>query len=108
MASKKLYKITFFNAGKIYELYARQVSSGSLWGFTEINELVFDVNEGLVVDPTEERLRDEFAHTKSLHLPMQSIVRIEEVDRKGQTAIRDATTGERVVTPFPMPAKPAR
>ena len=108
MASKKLYKITFFNAGKIYELYARQVSSGSLWGFTEINELVFDVNEGLVVDPTEERLRDEFAHTKSLHLPMQSIVRIEEVDRKGQTAIRDATTGEKVVMPFPMPAKPGR
>lgn len=108
MASKKLYKITFFNAGKIYELYARQVNSGALWGFTEIAELVFDVNEGLVVDPTEERLRDEFANTKALHLPMQSIVRIEEVDRKGQTAIRDATTGERVVTPFPMPAKPAR
>ena len=108
MASKTLYKITFFNAGKIYELYARHVGSGAIWGFTEISELVFDVNEGLVVDPTEERLRDEFVHTKSLHLPIQSIVRIEEVDRKGQTAIRDATTGERVVTPFPMPAKPAR
>ncbi len=106
MASKKLYKVTFFNAGKIYELYARQVGSGALWGFTEISELVFDVNEGLVVDPTEERLRDEFAHTRTLHLPMQSIVRIEEVDRKGQLAIRDAATGERVVTPFPMPAKP--
>jgi hypothetical protein len=69
---------------------------------------VFDVNEGLVVDPTEERLRDEFANTRVLHLPMQSIVRIEEVDRKGQTAIRDAATGEKVVMPFPMPAKPPR
>jgi hypothetical protein len=39
---------------------------------------------------------------------MQSIVRIEEVDRKGQLAIRDATTGEKVVMPFPMPSKPAR
>jgi hypothetical protein len=37
---------------------------------------------------------------------MQSIVRIEEVEKKGQSAIRDATTGEKVVTPFPMPAKP--
>jgi len=108
MAGKKLYKITFFNAGKIYELYARQVNSGALWGFTEISELAFDVNEGLVVDPTEERLRDEFAHTTALHLPMQSIVRIEEVDRKGQLAIRDAATGEKVVMPFPFPAKPAR
>ena len=108
MATKPLYKVTFLNAGKVYELYARQVASGALWGFTEVRELVFDVNEGLVVDPTEERLRDEFAGTRALHLPMQSIVRIEEVEAKGKTSIRDAATGESVVTHFPLPAKPAR
>lgn len=106
MTTRILYKITFLNAGKIYELYARRVAASSLWGFTEVSDLVFDVNEGLVVDPTEERLRDEFAHTRVLHLPMQSVVRVEEVDRKGQLSIRDAGTGEKVVTPFPMPAKP--
>lgn len=108
MTARILYKVTFLNAGKIYEIYARQVASGALWGFTEVRELVFDVKEGLVVDPTEERLRDEFAQTRALHLPMQSIVRIEEVEAKGPTAIRDADTGEKVVTPFPMPAKPGR
>jgi len=104
--SKPLYKVTFLNAGRIYELYARRVSSGTLWGFTEVADLVFDVHAGVVVDPTEERLRDEFGNTRVLHLPMQSIVRIEEVEKKGQSAIRDAATGETVVTPFPMPAKP--
>ncbi|MBW3550217.1 MAG: DUF1820 family protein [Proteobacteria bacterium] len=104
--AKTLYKVTFLNAGKVYELYARQVASGALWGFTEVSELVFDVHEGVVVDPTEERLRDEFGNTRVLHLPMQSIMRIEEVERKAQSAIRDATTGEKVVTPFPLPAKP--
>lgn len=104
--AKTLYKVTFFNAGRVYELYARQVVSGALWGFTEVSDLVFDVNAGVVVDPTEVRLRDEFSGTRVLHLPMQSIVRIEEVERKGQSAIRDASTGERVVTPFPLPAKP--
>ncbi len=104
--AKPLYKVTFFNAGKIYELYARQVGASSLWGFTEVGELVFDVNESVVIDPTEERLRDEFAGTRVLHLPMQSIVRVEEVDHKGQSAIRDAQSGEKVVTPFPVPAKP--
>jgi hypothetical protein len=104
--AKPLYKVTFLNAGKVYELYARQVTSGALWGFTEIRELVFDVHAGVVVDPTEERLRDEFGGTSALHLPMHSIVRIEEVERKGTSAIRDATTGEKVVTPFPMPARP--
>jgi hypothetical protein len=104
--AKTLYKITFLNAGKIYELYAHKVSAGTLWGFTEVAELVFDVHDGVVIDPTEERLRDEFGNTRVLHLPMQSIVRIEEVEKKGQSAIRDAATGEKVVTPFPMPAKP--
>lgn len=103
---KALYKVTFFNAGKIYELYARQVSSSGLWGFTEVRDLVFDVHDGIVVDPTEERLRDEFGQTQALHLPMQSIVRIEEVERKGAAAIRDAASGEKVVTPFPLPARP--
>lgn len=104
--AKPLYKVTFLNAGKVYELYARQVTSGALWGFTEIRELVFDVHGGVVVDPTEERLRDEFGGTSALHLPMHSIVRIEEVERKGASAIRDAATGEKVVTPFPLPARP--
>jgi len=58
---KPLYKVTFHNAGRIYELYARKVASGALWGFTEVSELVFDVHDGMVIDPTEERLRDEFA-----------------------------------------------
>ncbi|MCY7313434.1 MAG: DUF1820 family protein [Pseudoxanthomonas sp.] len=104
--AKPLYKITFLNHGKVYELYARRVSASHLWGFTEVGELVFDVHDGIVVDPTEERLREEFSGTRVLHLPMQSIVRIEEVERKGQSVIRDAESGERVVTPFPLPAKP--
>jgi len=104
--AKSLYKITFLNQGKVYELYARHVSSSHLWGFTEVGELVFDVHDGMVVDPTEERLREEFSGTRVLHLPMQSIVRVEEVERKGQSMIRDAESGERVVTPFPLPAKP--
>jgi len=108
MASKTLYKVTFLNHGKIYELYARQVASSALWGFTEISELAFDVAASVVVDPTEERLRDEFGGTRRLHLPMQSIVRIEEVERRGALTIRDASTGEKVVTPFPLPLKPPR
>ena len=103
---KTLYKVTFLNHGKVYEVYAQRVASSTLWGFTEVADLVFDVHTGVVVDPTEERLREEFAGTRVLHLPMQSIVRVEEVEKKGQSAIRDAATGEAVVTPFPLPAKP--
>jgi hypothetical protein len=106
MRPRKLYKVTFLHLGKCYELYARQVDTSPLWGFTQVGELVFEpVGSGLLVDPTEERLREEFADTRVLHLPMQSIVRIEEVERKGTLVIRNAGDGEKV-TPFPMPPKP--
>jgi hypothetical protein len=104
MHNKPLYKVTFLHLGKSYELYARRVSSSALWGFTEVADLVFEPADGLVVDPTEERLREEFKDTRVLHLPMQAIVRIEEVERKGQLAIRDAGGGEKI-TPFPMPPR---
>jgi hypothetical protein len=104
MSPRILFKVTFHNAGKVYELYARRVvASGSLLGFVEVADLVFDAREGVVVDPTEERLREEFAHTRALHLPMHAVIRVEEVERKGTSAIRDAATGERVVMPFPLP-----
>ena len=102
MAAKKLYKIVFLNQGKVYELYARSISSSDLWGFTCVAELEFGAREGVLVDPTEERLREEFSDTKVLHLPMHSIVRIEEVATRGPAAIRDGHTGGKIVT-LPLP-----
>jgi hypothetical protein len=105
MRTRKLYKVTFLHLGKSYELHARHVATSALWGFTEVGELEFDPpGEGLVVDPTEERLRDEFKDTRVLHLPMQAVVRIEEVERKGALSIRDAADGQKVM-PFPLPPK---
>jgi hypothetical protein len=104
---KKLFKITFLSQGKSIELYARHVASSALWGFTEVGELVFDPPGEGIVDPTEERLREEFKDTTVLHVPIQAIVRIEEVVRRGPLAIRDATGGDKVVMPFPMaPPRP--
>ena len=48
---------------------SRGVTSSGLWGFIEVSELVFETNEGLVVDPTEEKMRQEFEHARVLHLP---------------------------------------
>lgn len=102
MRTKTLFKITFLSQGKSYELYARSVQSSDLWGFTTVSELVFDETpNSLIVDPAEEKLRDEFKDTKVLHLPIQSILRIEEVEKRGTAVIRDATSGDKI-TPFPI------
>lgn len=102
MSQKSIYKVVFLNHGKIYEIFARRVSSSDLWGFTCVSELEFAPRDSLLVDPTEERLREEFQRTRVLHLPMHSIVRIEEVAERGTAAIRDDKTGDKVVH-LPLP-----
>ncbi len=106
--SKPTYKIIFLNHGKVYELYARNADSSGLMGFVAVRELIFSEPASLVIDPTEERLRDEFAGVKCLHIPMHSVVRIEEVEKTGACLIRDRDSGEKI-TQFPMsPHHPKR
>jgi hypothetical protein len=101
MTEKPLYKIIFLNHGKVYELYSEGVTSSGLFGFVEVSNLVFESGDALVVDPTEEKLRQEFENAKVLHLPIQSVLRVEEVEKRGQCIIRDRKSGEKV-TPFPI------
>ena len=55
MAASHIFKVMFVNQGKVYEIYARKVSHGSLFGFIEVEELVFGERSSVVVDPTEEQ-----------------------------------------------------
>jgi len=96
-----VYKIVFYNHGKVYELFAERVDSSHLYGFVEAAELVFEADAKVVVDPTEEKLRDEFAQTEKLLLPLQSVIRIEKVSKRGSCKIRDRKTGDKV-TPLPL------
>ena len=101
MADKKMYRVSFLTHGKVYELYCTGVTSSGLWGFVEISGMVFDTGDSMVVDPTEEKLRDEFEGVEVLHVPMHAVLKVEEVRKKGQAVIRDRESGEKV-TPFPM------
>ncbi|QOC24023.1 DUF1820 family protein [Wenzhouxiangella sp. AB-CW3] len=97
-----MYKVSFLNQGKVYELFARKVSGSDLsYGFIEVSELVFEDDSGMVIDPTEERLREEFADVEVLHVPMHSVIRVEQVKKRGTCVIRDTQTGEKV-TPLPV------
>ena len=98
-----LYKVIFLNRSKVYELYARDVYSSEIYGFIYVAELVFDQNTTIVIDPAEEKLKDEFANVNVLHLPMQSVIRIEEVKKKMSCKIRDIKKGENIAHFPPMP-----
>jgi len=90
MSNKTLYKIVFVSQGQVYEVYAREVSHGGLFGFIEVEELVFGERTSVVVDPSEERIKSEFENVKRTYLPMHSIIRIDEVEKQGTSKITKA------------------
>ncbi|KAB7619742.1 DUF1820 family protein [Alkalilimnicola sp. S0819] len=100
MNKQRIYKVIFFCQGQVYEVYARSVAQGGLLGFVEIEELIFGERTQVVVDPSEEKLKDEFAGVKRSYIPMHSVIRIDEVEKEGKGKISDAGGN---VTPFPMP-----
>ena len=104
MASSHILKVLFVREGKVWEIYAKKVSHGSLFGFLEVEDFVFDTRSSVVVDPSEERVRAEFEGVKRTWLPLHSVLRVDEVKKGGSSKITayDGTN----VAQFPMPVMP--
>jgi hypothetical protein len=94
MTANTIYKIIFLNQNKIYEIYAKYVSSDlEMYGFIEVGDIIFNNNSGIVVDPSEEKLKSEFAGVKKTFIPMHAIYRIDEVDKEGISKISEQVGG---------------
>lgn len=106
MSKKTLYKIIFSNQGKVYEVYSRSIAQSEMFGFIEFEELVFGENSGVLVDPSEERIKAEFHSVKRSYVPMHSVFRIDEVLQEGTSKIRELNSSNNstgnVVSPFPQ------
>lgn len=101
---KNIYRVNFINQGKVYEVFARSVYQGDLYGFVVIEQLIFGERSTVVVDPGEERLKNEFQSVRRSFVPMHAIIRIDEVEKEGPARIHEL--GDRV-TPFPPAYPPA-
>ncbi|XOV90396.1 MAG: DUF1820 family protein [Pseudomonadota bacterium] len=102
MPMEPIYKVIFYNQGEIYEVFARQIYQSDLYGFIEIEEMVFGERSKVVVDPSQEKLKAEFEDVNRSYIPMHSIVRIDEVAKEGIARISEAKGSN--IAPFPMPA----
>lgn len=102
MSKQPIYKIIFYNQGKVYEVYARSVHQGAMFGFIEIEKLVFGEKSEIVVDPSEENLKSEFEDVVRTYIPMHFVVRVDEVSKSGSGKISDVPEGSSNVTPFPV------
>ncbi|MFT4676562.1 MAG: hypothetical protein ACJAX5_002139 [Patiriisocius sp.] len=103
MSETPIYKVIFVNQGQIFEIFARQIYQSDLYGFIELEELVFGERSQMLVDPSEERLKAEFDGVNRSYIPMHSIVRIDEVAKEGVGKISEAK-GATNVSLFPSPA----
>ena len=101
MAEDRIYKVVFYNQGEIYEIFARHVAQGGLFGFIEVEELAFGETKRVVIDPSQERLEREFSGVKRTYLPLHAIVRIDEVEKEGTGRITSVKDSDGKVHPFP-------
>jgi len=96
--SPYLFRITFLNRGQVYEVYCREVFQSDLYGFIEIEDFVFGERSQMVVDPAEEKLKTEFTGVKRSFIPLQAIIRIDEVEKEGIATISKGDN----IAPFPL------
>ena len=87
MAKKGIYKVVFVQLGEVYEIYAQAIYQSDMYGFIEIEEYIFDQNSKIVVDTSEEKLKNEFKGVQRSYIPVSCIMRIDEVDKKGISKI---------------------
>ena len=98
---KSVYRVLFHSQGQVYEVYAHNIYQSDLYGFVEIEDYTFGNRSQMLIDPSEDRLRNEFEGVQRSFVPMHAIVRIDEVEKEGVAKISDSK-GEKV-TPFPLP-----
>ncbi len=87
---QKIYKIKFIQVGEVYEIFAKNIYQSDLYGFVEIEDYIFDTSSSLVVDTSEEKLKTEFNGVKRTYVPINSIIRIDEVTELGKSKISKA------------------
>jgi len=106
MAAKPIYRVVVHQQGEVWELYVREIFQSELWGFIEVEEFVFGDAKRVVVDPASEKLERTFEGVTRSYLPLNSIVRIDEVEREG--ALKVVKSEARVAEfprPFPLPSR---
>ena len=87
----------------MYEIYAKSISQGGLFGFVEVEGLLFGEKTTVLIDPSEESLQLEFAGVERTYIPLHSVIRIDEVEKRGASKIHQTSDAKGKVTQLPTP-----
>ena len=86
-AKKRVYRVAFRNDSEVYEVYCQKVGQADLFGFIEIEGFLFGERSSVVVDPSQEKLKHEFAGVERTLVPLHSVIRIDAVDKSGAAKV---------------------
>ena len=103
MKSKSVYKIIFIQLGEVYEVFAKHIFQSDMYGFIEVENYIFNKDKQLVVDPSSEKLKNEFSDVQRSYIPVNAIIRIDEVEETGEAKIKE-NKGQ--VSPFLLNIQP--
>lgn len=70
-----IYRLVFLNRDEVYEIYARQIFQSDLFGFLEVEEFIFGERSSLVIDPGEDKLKQELNEAIFLITPLYGLMR---------------------------------
>lgn len=107
-AARPLYRVAFLAGDKRYEVYVRKVASaGAMLGFLELEGFVFGERSSVLVDPAEEKLKDEFGEVRRCFVPLHAVLRVDEVAKRGTARITAVEGGAPSPVAF-LPVPPTR
>lgn len=69
------------------KLYASEVNPTSFLGLIEVSDIVFVDSSDILVTPDDEKIKKEFQDTVKTYIPINYIVRIDEVSIKKETPV---------------------
>ena len=98
---QQIYRVSFYNDDRVYQIFVEQIYESSMYGFIEVEKILFGEQSAVVIDPSEEKLRHEFEGVEKAFLPSHSIIRIDVVKKRGSATIKRAKN-DTIVRPFPL------
>lgn len=98
-----IFRVRFYHEDKVCELYAKSLATEGIFGFLEVEDIVYGESSSTIVDPAEEKIKAMFQDVVCTYIPCQAVIRIDEVRKAGMPKVSDLPKGanQNVVRPFP-------
>ena len=101
MIDPTIYKVIFYNQNNVFEIYAKNINPNKMLGFIELSDLIFANSSNLILNSVEEKMKAEFANVKKTYIPLNSIIRIDNVIKAEKIKIYKSDS----IIKFPLSSK---